>query len=78
MHLVSQQTLKGSSGIMCFSPQQLLAHIVRSMAFNLQLADHAARIQLSAASKYANSQKRSSHLPLVQTKRGRHTKAPVD
>ena len=34
----------GTSGIMCFSRLQMLAHIVRRMTFNPQLADHAARI----------------------------------
>ena len=53
MHLVSQQTLVSKSGITCFSRLQLLAHIVRRMAFNL--ADHAARIQLGAACKYTNT-----------------------
>ena len=39
IHLISQQTLRGTSGTMCFSWLQLLAHIVRRIAFNPQLAD---------------------------------------
>ena len=73
MHLVSQQTLGSKSGIVCFSRLQLLAHIVRLMAFNPQLADHVARIQLGAASRGTTpSENKPTPLP------GANKKAPVD
>ena len=75
MHLVSQQTLRGTSGKMCFFRLQLLAHIVRRMAFNPQLADHAVWIQLGATSMCItpSENKPTVHLPLVRTKRGGHS-----
>ena len=58
---------------MCFSWLQLLAHIVRRMAFNPQLTDHAARIQLGVASTTPSENKLT--LPRVQTKSKDHTKS---
>ena len=54
-----------------FSRLQLLAHIVRRMTFNPQLADHAARLQLGAASRCTTpSENKPTPPPGVNKKRG--------
>jgi len=76
MQLVFQQTLGSTAGIMCFSRLQLLAHIVRRMAFNSQLADPAARIQVGAASRCTTPSENKPTLPPGANKKKGSYKMP--
>ena len=80
MHRLSyQQTLSSTSAITCFSRLQLLTHIVRRIAFNLQLVDHAARTQLGAAGRCISpSKNKPTPPPGANKKRKVIRKAPVD